>query len=47
MKLIPREEWTLVSHLLILHGRQICIARRPLCGDCVIANLCPSARLPS
>jgi endonuclease-3 len=45
MKLIPKDDWTLVSHLLILHGRKVCIARRPQCGACVIATLCPSARL--
>ena len=44
MKLIPRDDWTLVSHLLILHGRAICIARRPRCGDCVLASLCPAAK---
>lgn len=43
MALIPRDDWTLVSHLLILHGRKICIARRPQCGLCAIAPLCPSA----
>jgi len=43
MKLIPREDWTLVSHLLILHGRAVCVARRPQCGVCVVAGLCPSA----
>ena len=41
--LIPQEDWTLVSHLLILHGRKVCIARRPKCPECVIAALCPSA----
>ncbi|MGH9023544.1 MAG: endonuclease III, partial [Acidimicrobiia bacterium] len=45
MRLIPREDWTLVSHLLIHHGRQICIARRPRCGECMLADCCPSARL--
>jgi endonuclease-3 len=45
MKLVPREDWALVSHLLILHGRAICIARRPKCGACVLADLCPSAKL--
>ena len=45
MALFPREEWTLLSHLLIFHGRQICIARRPKCGECVLAELCPSARV--
>lgn len=43
MALIPRDDWTLVSHLLISHGRQVCIARRPQCGRCVVAKLCPSA----
>lgn len=46
MRLIPRVDWTLVSHLLIHHGRQTCIARRPRCGECVLADHCPSARLP-
>jgi endonuclease-3 len=45
MRLIPRDDWTLVSHLLILHGRAVCVARRPRCGDCVLASLCPSAEL--
>ena len=43
MALIPREDWTLVSHLLIWHGRRTCIANRPKCGECAIAALCPSA----
>jgi endonuclease III len=43
MKLFPRDEWSLLSHLLIFHGRNVCIARRPRCGDCVLARLCPSA----
>ena len=43
MALIPREDWTLISHLLILHGRAVCIANRPKCGECVLAKLCPSA----
>jgi endonuclease III len=45
MLLFPRDDWGLLSHLLIFHGRQVCIARRPRCGECVLANLCPSARL--
>ena len=45
MKLIPRKDWTLVSHLLILHGRRVCGARKPKCGQCVVARLCPSAEL--
>lgn len=45
MKLFPQEDWALLSHLLIFHGRQVCIARRPRCAECVLARLCPSARL--
>jgi len=45
MKLFPRDDWALLSHLLIFHGRRVCIARRPKCGECVLADLCPSARL--
>ena len=43
MKLFPHEQWTMLSHLLIWHGRRICFARKPKCSDCVIAELCPSA----
>lgn len=43
MALVPREDWTLVSHLLISHGRATCIARRPRCAECVLRTLCPSA----
>jgi endonuclease-3 len=43
MPLFPREDWALLSHLLIFHGRRICVARRPRCPDCVLADLCPSA----
>jgi len=45
MALIPREDWTLVSHLLIWHGRRVCIARQPRCEVCVLRKLCPSARV--
>ncbi len=45
MRLFPRESWALLSHLLIFHGRQICIARNPKCPECVLADICPSARL--
>jgi endonuclease-3 len=45
MKLFPREQWTLLSHLLISHGRAICDARRPLCEKCVVNDLCPSSRV--
>lgn len=43
MPLFPREAWGLLSHLLIFHGRQVCIARRPRCGECVVSDLCPSS----
>ncbi|HET9275846.1 MAG TPA: endonuclease III [Gemmatimonadales bacterium] len=45
MALAPRADWTLVSHLLIWHGRRICLARRPKCPECVVNDLCPSARV--
>jgi endonuclease-3 len=41
--LLPEEEWIGFSHMLILHGRQVCIARRPACDRCTLAKLCPSA----
>jgi endonuclease-3 len=41
--LFPREHWTMLSHLLIEHGRQVCDARKPRCADCFLADLCPSA----
>lgn len=44
MKLFPQAKWTLLSHLLISHGRAVCIARRPDCAACTIAGDCPSAR---
>lgn len=43
--LVPRKEWTLFSHLLIHHGRAVCIARRPRCEECVLSDLCPSSRV--
>lgn len=42
MKLIPREDWGDAHHWLIWHGRKVCRARRPLCGTCVVRELCPS-----
>jgi endonuclease III len=42
MQLVPREDWTLFSHLLILHGRAVCIANRPKHEECVVCDLCPS-----
>ncbi len=40
--LIPKTEWTMLSHRVIWHGRRVCHARRPACGACVVARLCPS-----
>ena len=40
--LIPRKDWTMLSHVLIFHGRRICHAKRPACGACPVAKLCPS-----
>ena len=40
--LIPRSEWTMLSHRLIWHGRRVCHARKPACGACGVARLCPS-----
>lgn len=45
MQLFPRERWTMLSHLLIWHGRRVCIARRPRCEDCGVSHLCPSSRV--
>ena len=45
MQLIPREEWTDFSHLLIWHGRKICVARKPRCELCPLADICPSSRV--
>jgi len=42
MVLFPRRDWTLLSHQLIFHGRRICHSRRPACGACPVAALCPS-----
>lgn len=41
MELFPREDWTLSSHLIASHGRKWCTARKPLCGDCPVADDCP------
>jgi endonuclease-3 len=45
MRLFPRDDWALLSHLLIFHGRRVCIARGPKCGDCVLNDICPSSRV--
>ena len=43
-KRLPPELWSNFSHLLITHGRRICIARRPLCNECIISDICPGAK---
>jgi endonuclease-3 len=45
MTLFPRTQWTMLAHLLISHGREICDARRPRCERCVVNHLCPSSRV--
>jgi endonuclease-3 len=40
--LLPRKDWTQASHVLIFHGRRTCHAKRPACGACPVARLCPS-----
>ena len=42
-KIVPREDWTDWSHVMVFHGRRCCIARRPECGRCVVRKQCPSA----
>jgi endonuclease-3 len=44
MRLVPREDWARFPHLLIWHGRRVCIARAPRCAECVVSGLCPSSR---
>jgi endonuclease-3 len=45
MKIVPREDWGRFPHLLIWHGRRVCLARLPRCEDCVLTDLCPSSRV--
>jgi endonuclease-3 len=47
VRLVPRDDWGIFPHLLIWHGRRICLARRPGCEDCVLADLCPASRVPA
>jgi endonuclease-3 len=46
MEIVPKKNWTLFSHLLVFHGRNICMARKPNCEKCPIAKYCPSAFKP-
>jgi endonuclease III len=43
MRIVAREQWTKFANHLILHGRRVCIARKPLCEECVLNDICPSA----
>jgi endonuclease-3 len=45
IRLVPREDWGRFPHLLIWHGRRICIARMPRCEECIVNDLCPSSRV--
>lgn len=44
-RVVPRADWARFPHLLIWHGRRVCDARRPVCEECVVEDLCPSSRL--
>jgi endonuclease III len=44
-RLVPKADWARFPHLLIWHGRRVCIARRPLCERCVLSDLCPASRV--
>jgi len=44
-RIVPREHWGLFPHLLIWHGRRVCLARTPRCEECVLTDLCPSSRI--
>jgi endonuclease-3 len=44
-RIVPRERWGIFPHLLIWHGRRVCVARAPRCQDCVLSDLCPSSRV--
>ena len=43
MQVVPQERWTMFSHLLVFHGRNVCLARKPLCPECVLNKICLSA----
>jgi endonuclease-3 len=45
MPLFPRDQWAMLSHLLIFHGRRICDARKPRCDACVLNDVCPSSKV--
>lgn len=43
-KAIPKDKWSAAHHWLIYHGRRLCKARKPLCGECMLAHVCPIRR---
>lgn len=43
MKITPESDWVILTHLVIEHGRHVCIARRPQCNNCLLSDLCPSS----
>jgi endonuclease III len=45
IKIVPREDWGRFPHLLIWHGRRVCLARLPRCEECVLNDICPSSRV--
>jgi endonuclease-3 len=45
MRLFPKDHWTMLAHLLIFHGRRVCDAKNPRCGECTLADICPSSRV--
>ena len=45
MRVVPRADWARFPHLLIWHGRRVCVARAPRCHDCVVNDLCPASRV--
>ncbi|HLK93497.1 MAG TPA: endonuclease III [Polyangia bacterium] len=47
MKVLPHDSWIRMGHQLIWHGRRVCFARKPNCGECTLASFCPSAGLES
>jgi len=43
LPVVPRDDWFRITYLLIEHGRAVCVARKPRCGECLLADICPSA----
>jgi endonuclease-3 len=47
MPLVPRDEWAMLAHVLIFHGRRVCDARAPKCEECTLNEICPSSTVPA